>query len=187
MEFSQAVIRRRTHYEYSGKGLERDEIFPLLAAAIQAPNHRRNQPWRFVVLEQAGISKFWESAKVFFEKSLEGREPDVIERKRRKLEERLPKVGAIVYVTYETNEKPLIDQENYAATCCAVQNMMLAAADAGLGSFWSTGAVFSCQEARELLGISETEAFVGAIWLGHPVADPQPPVYDLESKLRFWP
>lgn len=188
MEFSQVVKKRRTHYDFSGKELSSADLRPLLEAAIQAPNHRRNQPWRFLLLEPAGIAKFWAEAEGnFFAEALSGREPEVIERKRKKLSARLPKVGAIVYVTCQRDEKEIVDEENYAATCCAVQNLMLAAADAGLGSFWSTGAVFSCSSARELLGIPAEERFVGAIWLGYPVTEPSPPVYDLDSTLRAWP
>ena len=187
MEFLQVVRSRRTHYEFSGAPLSKEELRPLLEVAITAPNHRRNQPWRFLVLEQKAIAAFWEAAQSYFPQALAGRDPEVIQRKQKKLTERLPKVGAIVYVTCERNEKALIDEENYAAACCAVQNLMLAATDKGLGSFWSTGAIFSCEETRNLFAVPAAERFVGAIWLGLPTEERVAPNYDLDARLRYWP
>lgn len=189
MKFSELAKKRRTHYDFSGEPITREEILPLLEIAIQAPNHRRNQPWRFLILEQNGIAQYWKHAESFFDRALAGKPEDIVTRKRKKLAERLPKLGAMVVVTSVCDPISLVTEENYAASCCAVQNLLLAAAENGWGSFWSTGAVFSSEPSRELLGLGSVDEvrFVGAIWLGHPVSSPMPPEYDLMSRVRVWP
>ena len=188
MEFTQVVSKRRTQREFSGAAVDRATVQDLLQIAIQAPNHRRNEPWQFIVIEQEQIGPFWERAKAHLPQALAGREPIVIERKQEKLARRLPTVGAIVYVLSARNQRELVERENYAATCCAVQNLLLAATDRGLGSFWSTGALFAHPPVLDLLGVNTAEfSFVGAIWLGEPVDKPEPPGFTLQGHIRYWP
>jgi nitroreductase len=48
-------------------------------------------------------------------------------------------------------------QEDYAATCCSIQNMMLALHSQGVGSKWTTGAVTRTKEIADLIGYSLDE------------------------------
>ena len=64
-------------------------------------------------------------------------------------------------------DDPVRDQEDYAAVCCAVQNMMLAATARGLASKWSTGALAENLAAKRWLGIGEQDRIVAYLYLGY--------------------
>src|SRR5579875_3727679 len=50
MHIADAIQNRRSIRRFTDRPISRDELEPLLAAAILAPNHRLTQPWRFYVL-----------------------------------------------------------------------------------------------------------------------------------------
>ena len=45
-----AIFARRSIRRFEPTPVARDVVEQLLAAAVQAPNHRRTQPWRFFVV-----------------------------------------------------------------------------------------------------------------------------------------
>ena len=78
------------------------------------------------------------------------------------------------------SDDPFLHKENYAATACAVQNLMLAATAVGLGSKWGTGGLTRHVETLSILGVdSSAEDVVGFIFVGKPARIPEigrPPV-----------
>lgn len=62
---------------------------------------------------------------------------------------------------------PEIDEENYGAVCCALQNLALAAHAAGIGTSWSSGAVAAAPALHKLVGAGENERMVGLIRVGY--------------------
>ena len=61
----------------------------------------------------------------------------------------------------------MLDREDYAATCCAMQNIMLAAWEDGIGMQWSTSSLIKDAEALTVLGIdAEREQVVGFLYAG---------------------
>lgn len=64
-------------------------------------------------------------------------------------------------------DDPVRDREDYAAVCCAVQNMMLAATSRGLATKWSTGALAENSAAKRWLGIEEQDRIVAYLYLGY--------------------
>jgi nitroreductase len=67
----------------------------------------------------------------------------------------------------------LVDREDYAACCCAAQNLMLYLWERGIGTKWTTGGITRDARFYELLGIDATrESVVGLIWYGVPKVVP---------------
>ena len=63
----------------------------------------------------------------------------------------------------------MLDREDYAATCCAIQNVMLVAWEDGIGMQWSTTGLIEDLEALSVLGVdSEKEQIVGLLYTGFP-------------------
>ena len=50
MDVLEAIDTRRSIKEFTGRPVTREEIERLLEAAVQSPNHRMTEPWRFYVL-----------------------------------------------------------------------------------------------------------------------------------------
>lgn len=187
MDFKEVVQKRRTVKIFTGEAIPREEVYSMLKLAITAPCHRRNEPWRFYIIEQAEMPFFYPKLLEGCEEAFAAKGAAFAQKKREGLAERLAKVGAIVYVTSQKNENALIEKENYAAVSCAIQNLMLAAYDRGWGSFWCTGYVFALDRSLRLVGANpEKETFAGAIWLGRAACEGTPPEYDLDSTIQYW-
>lgn len=167
---SQTIKQRRTTKIFSGKELPKELVEKLLDLAVWAPNHGLNEPWRFRVCTQSGIQK-WEKAlpQEIFQPTFE----------------KLKKVGALIYVTTLKDSNSVVEEENDAATCAAIQNILLGATALGLASYWSTGNLMKCAETQRFLEIQNTERFVGAIWLGYGEAPPPKPRTDFQKKTAW--
>jgi len=73
----------------------------------------------------------------------------------------------VMAVTCAVSGDPFLDREDYAATCCAIQNIMLAAWEDGIGMQWSTSALIEDAEALSILGVDpERERVVGLLYAG---------------------
>lgn len=66
--------------------------------------------------------------------------------------------------------------ENYAATCAAVQNVMLSLHAEGVGSKWATGPVIRTSAFRSLVKAQPDEMVVGLVMVGYPKRIPRVPV-----------
>ena len=65
-------------------------------------------------------------------------------------------------------------REDYAACCCAVQNLCLSLHADGLGTKWTTGAVNFDPRFGEAAGLPPNEYVVGTIWFGTASKPPKP-------------
>ena len=70
-----------------------------------------------------------------------------------------------VFSLEDKNEE--ISEENYGATCCAIQNIQLMATSLGLGVGWSTGKIAKINAISEILGIEEQVKIVGVLTIGY--------------------
>ena len=61
-----------------------------------------------------------------------------------------------------------ITEENYAAVCCAIQNMQLVAESLGLGVGWSTGRISKIKSLNELFRVHDDLKMVGVLTVGYP-------------------
>ena len=67
--------------------------------------------------------------------------------------------------------------ENYAAVCCAIQNLMLVLWEAGVGTKWSTGIITRDDRFYDVLEIDrKQQEIVGLIPYGYPKKIPEPRV-----------
>lgn len=76
------------------------------------------------------------------------------------------------------------DQEDFAACCCAAQNIMLALWAAGVGSKWSTGELGQGDSGAAIIGFdSNAERLLGVFMYGYPALVPQRAQPVLEQQL----
>ena len=76
----------------------------------------------------------------------------------------------IAVTSKKTKEDAFREKEDYAATVCALHNMVLSLWENGVGSQWSTGSITRDAETYEILSIdSNTEEIIGFVKAGYPV------------------
>ncbi len=160
----QAIHDRRMNNDFSDYVPDREALQRMLDAAVWAPNHRLTNPWRFYVLEKGG-GKRAQVAQLAYDNQFArtGNEENAAGSRQRVLD-----APALVYVYSLPGENEEMTQENYAAACCAVQNLLLAAVAEGLAGDWSTGNVTRHPQLAETLGAEVDWTMVGALFIGQP-------------------
>jgi len=128
-----------------------------IQCAIAAPNHKLTEPWRFIKLGNETISK------------IANLNADSIKdpKKAKKKRERWAKIPGWCVVTSKLSDSKLLEKEDYAATCCAIQNFMLSMWVEGVGTKWTSGDITRTQKFADLCGVDTEKEFVaGCIWYG---------------------
>ncbi|MFH1856285.1 MAG: nitroreductase family protein [Candidatus Omnitrophota bacterium] len=143
METLDSITQRASVREYQDKSIENDLLKKLVDAGRRAPSARAIEPWEFVVIQN---------------------------------KETLNKLSAIANTgAFIKNAACCIavfckDTKYYLEDgCAAVENILLAAADAGLGACWVAGDKKPyANEVSELLGAGSDLKLVSLISLGWP-------------------
>ena len=184
MHVIEAINSRRSVREFTDKAVERETIGRLLQAAVQAPNHRLTQPWRFYVLGPNARRAYGDVLGGRKAKKIE--DPVAAKAVRDKVaatHERLP--GMIVFAMVE-DENQEIREEDFASMMMAVQNFSLAAAAEGLATHIKTGAIMQDPLARSAAGVADGEKIVAVVELGEPASTPSPKDRKAAAELTTW-
>ena len=166
----EAIRGRRTARDFDGNAIEDTKIERMLGAAVCAPNHRLTEPWRFFVLEKGGTTRV-SVADLVYDWTIDNAvNPNPATRKRsaESVREDILNTPVLIYVYSISGLNEEVTTENYAATCCAVQNFCLAAYAEGIAVGWSTGKSTRPERLAKLLGAEEDWAMVGALSIGYP-------------------
>jgi nitroreductase len=164
MDAREAILTRRTIKDFKPDLVPSDALDRALSAGTWAQNHKLTEPWRFIVLG-----------------------PET-HRAIATIDQKLATKPTIVAVTYRLNGDAVQQREDYAATCCAIQNIQLAAWADGLGMQWSTGRTAMSPQTHALLGINAgEEEMVGLLYFGYPAsvpkAQPRKPLAEVVRRL----
>ena len=171
MELFEAIHGRLTIKIVKPDPLPRDVIEKLLSAAVQAPNHHKVRPWRFVVLTGDGRRKLGDVMAASFADRNPDTPPEGLD-KTRALPLRAPVVIAIG--VDKPTEAKVIEIENISAASAAGQNILLAATALGLGVIWRTGEWASDPKVKEFLGFTADQHIISFLYIGYPDVLPEP-------------
>jgi nitroreductase len=189
MEFNQVVMSRRSVFKFQEKPVLVHDILPLVDAAVMAPNHHLTQPWRFILLgsqTQAHLAEYYGEAKAAKAMAADA---SVHERIKQRAVEKFVAVPAILLVVCQLDRQPVMREEDLAATHCAIQNLLLAATDQGLGAQWSTHPMIYNAQVMAEVGVDTTkERCCAMIYMGYPeVIPPAPPRKSAQECLTLLP
>ena len=184
MELLEAIRRRRSIKDFTSAPVEREAIETLLEAAVQAPNHRMTEPWRFYVLGPKARRAYGEALGA--RKARKVDDPTAAAAVLEKVAAEHEGLPAMLAVTMVLSDEPDIREEDYAATFMAIQNLSLAAPALGLGTHIKTGAVMDDPRARAAVGVAEGERIVATLSLGVPAAIPDPKPRRPASDFTTW-
>ena len=164
----EALTSRRTVYRYKPELVPDQILESAFEAASNAPCHKNTHPWKFYVMgEKTRESLIPEVEKLARKKSIDGEEVDAGISKA--IEKIFSPPLLICVTSARSPQDPFREEEDYAATACAIQNMTLSLWDNGVGSQWSTGAITRSDAAYAAIGVSrEKERIVGFIKAGYP-------------------
>jgi len=169
----QLIQSRRSIFpnQYSGEKVSHEIVEQILENANYAPNHRRTEPWRFMVFTGKALEKL---GKVQAELYKTATPPEKFKEKMYQKLQTKPTLASHV-ITIGMQRNPVVPEiEEIEAVACAVQNMYLTATAYGIGAYWGSGGITYYQEAKELFGLGEKDKLLGFFFLGIPKTTPPP-------------
>ncbi len=157
----------------------REELMRLLTAAVRVPDHGKLEPWRFVVLEGAGLARFAHAIRARAEAA--GQDAD----KGALAFEQAPLAVAVIGSPKPSEKIPA--QEQMLSAANVALSLLNAALAAGWGASWLTGwAAYDRPLVEGELGLAPGEWIAGYVYLGScAAAVPDRPRPDVE-KLVTW-
>ncbi|HCU90643.1 MAG TPA: nitroreductase [Gammaproteobacteria bacterium] len=161
------VLReRRTIHYFSQTSPPSEIITQAVDLARWAPNHHRTEPWHFYLLDRATGRRISDlNADIVAQEK--GCKVAEIKRKR------WAEMPGWLVVSCEISDEDLRRREDYAACCCAVQNVALYLWEQGIGLKWTTGEVTRDRRFFDLVGMSYDKVYVvGLFWYGYPASVP---------------
>jgi len=165
MDVFEAIHDRHSQKKVKQDSVPRQMIDKLLDAAVQAPNHYKVRPWRFVVLTGNAREKLGE----VMASSLQDRQPDFPQEAFDKARTTPLQAPVVIAVGVEKPTEPkVLEIENICAVAAATENLLLAAHALGLGAKWRTGEWARDLKVKEFLGFKPDQYIVGFIYVGYP-------------------
>ena len=163
-----ALLRGRRSIDlFEHEPVDTAVLLEAIEVARWAPNHRRTEPWRFYLIGPVTAAAIIDLA-AEVDAAKKGEAAGAARRARLQT---VP--GFFVLTSRRSDADALLDREDYAACCCAVQNLMLYLWQRGIGVKWTTGGVTRQARFYDLLGIDAgKESVVGFFWYGLPKVVP---------------
>lgn len=204
MNVYEAIGARRSIRQYARRPLLEEQILKLLHAASQAPSAKNRQPWFFYVINDPDIKqKFVDtlSGNVDYLYQRYRQEniqrPDILSAKNslRAMEQAAALILVKLASCYGTHHDDGVDWPLHAldievadllSVGAAIQNILLAAEEMGLGTLWVCDIFYAYPALTRFL--QEDAPIVSAICLGYPGEAPGPrprhPINEIFTVLR---
>lgn len=183
MNVFDAIAARRSVRKFTDRTPTRAEIEQVLQAAVQVPNHRLTNPWRFYVLGPEARAAY--GLALGNRKAKKATDEAHAETIRQNTSNEHRAQPCMVLVAMAQNENQEIREEDYASTMMATQNICLAATAIGLGTHIRSGAIMDDPAARAAAGVPEGERIVAVLTLGEPLettdAKPRRPLAEVTT------
>jgi nitroreductase len=168
MDTLEAIFTRQSMAEVKPDPVPRELIEKLLSAAVQAPNHYKVRPWRFIVLTGAGRERLGDVLARSFAEKFPQVPASALDKERAK-----PlRAPVIVAVGVDKPSEPKVQEiENICAAAAAVENLLLAAHALGLAAKWRTGDDARNPRVKEFLGFTADQHLIALLYIGYPAAE----------------
>jgi nitroreductase len=173
MEALDAIFTRRSLKVVRPDPVPHELIERLLAAAVQAPNHYRVRPWRFIVLQGEARNRLGDVFAEILQENHPDLSPEALEIERGK-----PlRAPLVIAVGVDLPDDPrVIKVENICAAAAAVENLLMAAQALGLAAIWRTGSAAYEPRVKAFLGLQPDQPLIAFVYLGYPETRKLPPV-----------
>ena len=182
------INSRRSIYKFTDEVVNRDIVEQALVAASNAPSHKHTHPWKFYSIGEKARISLLPDVKRLAEIKSRKKGSQRLEEDLQRAVEKILNVPVLFAITSKRNPSDLFrEKEDYAATVCALHNMVLSFWGNGVAAKWSTGAITRHSETYAHLNIDATaEEIIGFVKAGYPETIPEvrkPPVEEHTVRL----
>ncbi|MGH1418179.1 MAG: nitroreductase family protein [Hyphomicrobiaceae bacterium] len=165
-------------------GPSEDQLHKILTVAARSPDHKKLNPWRFIVFEGEGRERVGEVfAQIFQEEDTETPSEIRLATER----ERFMRAPVVVALIASFVDKPAVPQwEQTLSTGAVGMNLCHAANALGYATCWLTEWMAYSPGVGSALGLSSSERVAGFIYIGTPTERqddrPRPNIDDLVTR-----
>ena len=178
MEFSEVLNNRRTYRDYSDREVSDEILDKVISAAFKAPTNDHLRQFEFVVVRgRENIAKVMAAFKdLVFEVDNTGDKDkmemfaDALPKQQRMLMQS----GLLIIPFYNQKQNPLlhpVEQSSlnyFASAWCALENMLLAATDEGLGTVFHIPVADEAEQIKKIVNAPEGYEFICLLTMGYP-------------------
>ncbi len=143
----EAIYSRRSVRDYTPQPVAKELIYEIIRAGTWAPSGLNNQPWRFVIVQDA------EKREALAQLTRYG---EIIRR------------APVVIAVFVDREAMYHEVKDHQAMGACLQNMLLAAHALGLGAVWLGEILKNADLVRETLALPPTLELMAVVAVGHP-------------------
>jgi nitroreductase len=183
MELSDALRSRHSIRSFSSEPVPKDVLKKVVGAAAMAPSAFNEQPWRFYVAtgeSRAKIGQIMAQNTSYLEDFMSVIGGELTDEKLRWYTE-LGGAPIVVACTMPKVDDEFSRLQKHLSIGAAVENLLLAATDAGLGSCMVTFGYWVRDLLGELLGVPDDRTIVAMVALGYPgEGEPAAPPRDMD-------
>jgi nitroreductase len=190
MNTLEAIKTRRSIRAFKNDPIERETIERLLEAAVLAPSAKNSQPWRFTVATGKKHEELLDVLRGGIEnRKAEGESIGTVEGTLRVMEQApvtilVRNADGIHPWKARKEHESWWDLATVQSVGAAIQNMLLAATELGLGSLWIADIWEAYPEITEWLGTDDQ--LVAAVSFGMPDVDPPTPARRPMENVVHW-
>jgi nitroreductase len=168
----EAITNRRSIRKFKPAAIPEEALTTILTAASQAPSGKNRQPWRFVVVKEDQRPEMIRILQEGIERTVaRGEDPGSSEWTAQVMAQAPVTVfifnpdGIYPWLAHsiDQNFTELVDTQSIGA---AIQNMLLAALELGLGSLWICDVFYAYEELANWLG--QKGQMIAAVSFGYP-------------------
>jgi nitroreductase len=167
MELFDAIAARSTAKSVVEPGPTAEQIVRLLEAAGRAPDHGRLKPWRFIPINGPAREIFADAVA----QSRRDQNPSYTDEQMQLEREKIRRSPSILVagcvVRKDIPKVPEIEQ--LLAAGAAVENLLLAATELGIGAMWKTGPAAYSSRVKASVGLGADDHIVAILHLGTAV------------------
>lgn len=179
MDFFDLVKGRRSVRKFKSEPISNDDVLKVLDAANWAPSALNSQPWEFIVIRGEWIKHLGESFRGVIEALTSKMEKTndnsiLFSNKFLKFAKIYGGAPIIIVVLVKACKDPKTRRAFFESASAAMENLVLAAANLGLGTCWMTGPLHDETKLRSMLKIARDVELVALTPLGYPEAIPNP-------------
>ena len=156
-----SITQRRTIHFFKSQKVPNAIIKNSLIAANSAPCHKSTYPWRFNMISR-------KTRKLLFEEYCKIKYENKINSHKMQIEKKFFNPSNLIVVSQIINEAVIRRKEDYAACCCAIQNIMIYLRSENIYSKWTTGKTTDSENVYSIVSIDpKIEEIIGFIWIGY--------------------
>lgn len=205
MEFNEVLEKRRTYRDYSDREVSDEILYKVISAAFKAPTNDHLRQFKFVVIRGkeniakviAPLAKNMAAFKdLVFEVDETGDKDkmamfaDALPKQQRMLMQS----GLLIIPFYNQKQSPLlhpVEQSSlnyFASAWCAVENMLLAATDKGLGTVFHIPVADEVEQIKKIVNAPDGYEFTCLLTMGYPAQDaflPKQKEINIHDRIHF--